>query len=628
MIALALTSLIVAACNGAACPSPCTECAFQPVQGDNSDVAAMQQLFRDIAERSDAANLPDVDDVESGPARTRTPAPFPCRLLPAIGATESGISQFCSESGLTVISFDCGFGIMQVTSGASGYPGVQSREDINIAAGADILVQKWNGNESFGGSFGDSDPGIVEGWYFATWAYNGFVYGNNPNNPDRPANRPPFNGPGALSRGSYPYQELVWGYLRNPLVKGGEEMWQSFEVTYPDPASIPNQSGLFSVNVPLPEPSHTDACADDCTDCPPAELRTLFLDDADASFTVTGQTQEHASGGFRDRFLSAVVAPAGAGTVLARFEGTAPSTGGFDVAAFIPLDPATCEDVHITVRAVGLATELTHNQNVNGGFFQSIGDAVLGEGQPVVVEVSNASNDGDVSHRVGLDAFRFTWREHADLPPGEGEGEGDGPPPGDEGEGEPNEGEPEPGEGEAEGGANLYAISGDGDGDGCGATHRTEPDVVVILGALLVARRALRRRLDAGSRLWDDGDIPALARMADVVHVHGALAAIQLTHNWPTAANRYSREVPMEPRHEPVGSFDPVQARAMDKEDIRAVRRWHKQAAIRAMHAGFDIVTCYAAHGLAWTIVHGGSREHVAGGARTARCDAKKSARG
>jgi dimethylamine/trimethylamine dehydrogenase len=104
---------------------------------------------------------------------------------------------------------------------------------------------------------------------------------------------------------------------------------------------------------------------------------------------------------------------------------------------------------------------------------------------------------------------------------------------------------------------------------------------------------------DIEGRLWDDADIPALARMADAVHEHGALAAIQLVHNGPTATNRYSRIAPMGPRHEPVSAFDPVQARAMDKSDIRDVRRWHREAAVRAMTAGFDVITCYAGHNLA-----------------------------
>jgi dimethylamine/trimethylamine dehydrogenase len=41
----------------------------------------------------------------------------------------------------------------------------------------------------------------------------------------------------------------------------------------------------------------------------------------------------------------------------------------------------------------------------------------------------------------------------------------------------------------------------------------------------------------------------------------------------------------------------PFQTRAMDKEDIRNFRRWHRNAALRAKAAEFDIVYVYATHG-------------------------------
>lgn len=100
------------------------------------------------------------------------------------------------------------------------------------------------------------------------------------------------------------------------------------------------------------------------------------------------------------------------------------------------------------------------------------------------------------------------------------------------------------------------------------------------------------------ARLWDDRDIPALSLMADKVHAHGALAAVELSHNGPTASNLYSREVLLAPSHQPSKYGYPAQARAMDKADIRAYRRWHRDAAVRGMRAGMDIVYVYAAHDL------------------------------
>jgi dimethylamine/trimethylamine dehydrogenase len=99
------------------------------------------------------------------------------------------------------------------------------------------------------------------------------------------------------------------------------------------------------------------------------------------------------------------------------------------------------------------------------------------------------------------------------------------------------------------------------------------------------------------ARLWDDHDIPHNALMCEAVHRHGALAAIELSHNGPAASNFYSREVPIGPVHQ-ITRYHPFQARAMDREDIRNYRRWHREAAIRARKAGFDIVYVYAGHDL------------------------------
>ncbi len=99
--------------------------------------------------------------------------------------------------------------------------------------------------------------------------------------------------------------------------------------------------------------------------------------------------------------------------------------------------------------------------------------------------------------------------------------------------------------------------------------------------------------------LWDDRDIPALARMADAMKSHGALAGIQLAYSGINGPNLYSREVPLAVTGGPILTFtsDPVQARTVDRQDIRDIRRWFRNAARRSQTAGFDLMCLYGAHG-------------------------------
>lgn len=111
------------------------------------------------------------------------------------------------------------------------------------------------------------------------------------------------------------------------------------------------------------------------------------------------------------------------------------------------------------------------------------------------------------------------------------------------------------------------------------------------------------------ARLWDDGDLPALSAVTERIHAHGSLAAIQLVHNGLHVANRFSRMIPLAPSHAVSDSLDPVQARAMDKADITDMRRWYRNAALRAKKAGFDIVYLYAGHDMS-VLQHFLSRRH------------------
>jgi len=101
-------------------------------------------------------------------------------------------------------------------------------------------------------------------------------------------------------------------------------------------------------------------------------------------------------------------------------------------------------------------------------------------------------------------------------------------------------------------------------------------------------------------RLWDDRDLPVLQLMAQKVQENGALAGVELTYNSYAMASLYTREIPLAPSHLPVQTsrHDPVQARSMDKDDIANFRRWHRNAAERAVKAGFDVIYVYSAHNL------------------------------
>ena len=89
----------------------------------------------------------------------------------------------------------------------------------------------------------------------------------------------------------------------------------------------------------------------------------------------------------------------------------------------------------------------------------------------------------------------------------------------------------------------------------------------------------------------------------------GSLAAIQLVHNGLHVANRFSRMIPLAPSHVIGDGLDPVQARSMDKSDIADMRRWYRNAAIRAKQAGFDIIYIYSGHDMS-IIQHFLSRRH------------------
>lgn len=95
--------------------------------------------------------------------------------------------------------------------------------------------------------------------------------------------------------------------------------------------------------------------------------------------------------------------------------------------------------------------------------------------------------------------------------------------------------------------------------------------------------------------LWDEDDVRNMARMVEGVHRHGALAGVELWYGGIRSSNHHSRLPVLAPVSMP-SATSPWQSQAMDLNDIRDYRNWHRDAARRAKRAGFDIIYVYAAH--------------------------------
>ncbi len=261
-------------------------CGVEAVQGQNPSPAEWNQIF-DLVSQGPAAwgnQGPSVPDIGQGCGKPEplhpVPARFPCELLKGIAMQETGWRQFCEpttpsdqvgKSSRTIISFDCGYGIGQVTSGmhAGENPDfdrarVAAEPTYNMATGTRILAEKWKATNCVG----DNQPTIIEHWYVAAWAYNGLAYVNNPNNPNYDASRgvwDPQNG------GAAPYQEKVFGWIEHPA----NGWYDPVALAYPNRGELGNDGSPNEVGEPNcasptdcgnQRPTHVTACTDDPPD--------------------------------------------------------------------------------------------------------------------------------------------------------------------------------------------------------------------------------------------------------------------------------------------------------------------------------------------------------------------------
>ncbi|MEM9692960.1 MAG: hypothetical protein AAGA56_10470 [Myxococcota bacterium] len=258
----------------ASSPNNNRNCAQEAVPGTNPTTAEWNEIF-DIVARGPSSwgdRGPSVNDIKSGCGGfdARVEARFPCELLKAIMRHESFWQQFCVPTGpsdqrggpsRTIIAFDCGYGIAQVTSGMRDFETpdydrfrVAAEPMYNLATGMRILAQKWNGADCVGAR----DPETIEHWYIATWGYNGYAFKNNPNYPDYDSDRGIYN---PVNGGSYPYQEKVFGRAENT-----DGRWEPTALAYPNPG----EAGGSGRPPALGEP--TCATPTNCADTRPVHL--------------------------------------------------------------------------------------------------------------------------------------------------------------------------------------------------------------------------------------------------------------------------------------------------------------------------------------------------------------------
>ena len=251
---------------------------WKTTYGRTFDLAGNNQLLHDKA----AFALPKLErGSRAAGSGTLTGGYIPPALLKAIAWIESGwamadYSVPYGGVGAPLLSHSCAYGVSQVLSGMQNFSGVPSLDQamigshyaFNVARGAEILADKWNAAPEFRPLIGTRDPTRIENWYYAVWSYHGWTYTNHPKNSVYSSSRPAYLCNGTQPRSNYPYQELVFGCVKNPPVVGGQRLWD------PIPLTLPNLSGsAFSLanwtscsssyncagmDISTPSPSHVD----------------------------------------------------------------------------------------------------------------------------------------------------------------------------------------------------------------------------------------------------------------------------------------------------------------------------------------------------------------------------------
>lgn len=163
---------------------------------------------------------------------------IPSVILKSIARVESVYEHF-NDDGSPKISGGNSIGLMQVNNRYGGYDSEKLKYDImyNIEAGADVLLNKWSMSSYQNVSqVGNMDPNVLENWYFALWAYNGWAQSNNPNMLSAYAKK-------------YTYQQLIYKIAESEY---GQKI-NDIDYSY-----LP-QTGKPSRSLVVPTPAYTNS---------------------------------------------------------------------------------------------------------------------------------------------------------------------------------------------------------------------------------------------------------------------------------------------------------------------------------------------------------------------------------
>lgn len=166
---------------------------FERFQVPTEDKEIMNKIYKDIAKefpltpidktRTIKGTNPSEAQIYNIMKEVGRQYNIPPEILYGVGYEESNLKQY-KANGQPLISGDNGIGIMQVTPHAvdENFDEYSLKYNIryNIEAGAQVILGKWRYVKGRN-PIGNKDKMILENWYFALWAYNGYSRVNNPN---------------------------------------------------------------------------------------------------------------------------------------------------------------------------------------------------------------------------------------------------------------------------------------------------------------------------------------------------------------------------------------------------------------------------------------------------------------